>query len=85
MTDSKKKSIVEIVSGKIVSFLIGILINGLILTSFGMDGGIVLWSSLSAVFVVIASIRSYLWRRMFNRLGEDFLKWVTGISVKFVK
>jgi len=74
LTDSRKKSIVEIVSGKIVSFVIGIFINGIILTSFGMDGGIVLWSSLSAVFVLIATVRSYLWRRMFNRLGEDFLK-----------
>jgi len=74
MTDSKKKSVVEIVSGKIVSFVIGILINGIILTSFGFDGGIALWSSLSAVFVLIAAIRSFLWRRLFNRLGEDFLK-----------
>ena len=74
MTDSKKKSVVEIVSGKIVSFVIGIFINGIILTSFGMDGGIVLWSSLSAVFVFIAAIRSFLWRRLFNYLGDGFLK-----------
>lgn len=74
MTDSKKKSIVEIVTGKFVSFIIGIFINGIILTSFGLDGGIVLWSSLSAVFVLIAAVRSFLWRRLFNYLGDDFLK-----------
>ena len=74
MTDSKKKSIVEIVSGKFVSFIIGIFVNGLILTSFGLDGGIALWSSLSAVFVLIAAVRSFLWRRLFNYLGDGFLK-----------
>ena len=74
MPDSRKKSIFEVVTGKIVSFFIGIAINGLILSSFGLDGGILLWSSLSAIFVTIASIRSFFWRRLFNRLGENFLK-----------
>ena len=74
MPDSRKKSIFEVITGKIVSFFLGIAINGLILTSFGIDGDIFLWSSLSAIFVTVAAFRSFLWRRLFNHLGEDFLK-----------
>lgn len=74
MSDSKKKTMVEVISGKIISFVIGIFINGLVFSIFQIDGDIILWSSLSAIFVLIAFVRSFLWRRLFNWLGEDFLK-----------
>ena len=74
MSDSKKKSLFEVVSGKLVSFVIGVGINGVILTGFGIDGDLILWSSLSAIFVTISAVRSFLWRRLFNWLGDGFLK-----------
>ena len=74
MTDSNKKSLFEVATGKLVSFVIGVGINGVILTSFGIDGDLILWSSLSAIFVTISAVRSFLWRRLFNWLGDGFLK-----------
>jgi len=68
MTDSRKKSLVEIGSGKCVSFTIGFFMNYVILTAYGIEGNIEIYSTISAVMVLIATFRSYLWRRMFNRL-----------------
>ena len=75
MTDSKKKSLVEILSGKIVSFVIGYFANMVVLPLFGLPydaHGAFL--SLSALFVTIAAARSFLWRRLFNYFGDGFLK-----------
>jgi len=75
MTDSRKKSIVEIGTGKMVSFTVGYFINLLILPLFGIpqdSHGV--FVTVSGIFVGIATVRSYLWRRLFNRLGERFLR-----------
>jgi len=69
MADSRKKTIVEVSSGKVVSFGIGYFLNYLILTAFGIEGNMELYASISAVMVLISTFRSYLWRRMFNRLN----------------
>ena len=75
MTDSKKKSLVEIASGKLISLTIGYFANMLVLPLFGIPNdayGVFL--SMSALFVTIAGVRSFLWRRLFNHLGDGFLK-----------
>ena len=75
MSDSKKKSCVEVFSGKIVSFIIGYFINMLVLPLFGIaQNEHAIFLTISAIFVGIATIRSYIWRRLFNYLGEGFLK-----------
>jgi len=68
MTDSRKKTILEVCSGKLVSFTIGFFLNYLILTAYGIEGNIEIYSTISGVMVLIATFRSYLWRRMFNRI-----------------
>lgn len=75
MTDSKKKTLVEVVSGKCISLVIGYFANMLVLPLIGVaqnEHGIFL--SMSALFVGIAAVRSFVWRRLFNYLGEGFLK-----------
>ena len=75
MTDSKKKSLVEVASGKFVSLIIGYFVNMIVLPLLGVaqnEYGVFL--SMSALFVGIASIRSFMWRRLFSYLGDGFLK-----------
>ncbi len=69
MTDSRRKSLVEIGTGKCVSFAIGYFLNWGILSAYGIQGNVELYSTISGVAVLIATFRSYLWRRMFNRLS----------------
>lgn len=74
-TDSRKKTILEILSGKVVSMVIGYFVNMLILPLFGIgndEHGIFI--TMSIIFVSIAAVRSYVWRRLFNHLGPDWLK-----------
>ncbi len=75
MCDSRKKTLIEIITGKVVSLIIGYFVNILVLPLIGVpDDAHGIFISLSALFVGIASIRSYLWRRLFNYFGDDFLK-----------
>ena len=68
MTDSRKKSLVEVLTGKSVSFTIGLVANYLILSAFGIQSNLELVGTISGVMVLIACVRSYLWKRLFNRL-----------------
>jgi len=74
MTDSKKKSLFEVASGKVVSFTVGVCVNAVLFTWLEIDGGILLWSSLSGIFVTVGAVRAFFWRRLFNHLGDGFLK-----------
>jgi len=68
LTDSRRKSLFEVLTGKAVSFTIGYFVNWALLSYFGIEGEPTIYASISAVAVGIATFRSYLWRRMFNRL-----------------
>jgi len=68
LTDSRKKSLVEVLSGKSISFVIGIIANYLILSAFGIESNLELVGTISFVMVSIACVRSYIWRRAFNRI-----------------
>jgi len=66
--DSKKKTLFEVLTGKALSFFIGYIVNWAILSYYGIEGNVEIYATISGVAVVIATFRSYLWRRMFNRL-----------------
>ncbi len=68
MADFRRKSLLEVLSGKSISFVIGIAANFLILSAFGIQSNLELVGTISGVMVLIACVRSYLWRRLFNRL-----------------
>ena len=72
MTDSRKKSLVEVLSGKSISFVIGLVANFLILSAFGIESNLELVGTISGVMVLIACVRSYYWRRLWDRM--DILK-----------
>lgn len=70
MKDSKKKTIVEVLSGKIIRFVIGYFVNMLVLPMVGVPSDShETFITISLLFVCIAAFRSYIWRRMFNRLN----------------
>jgi len=69
MTDSRKKTILEVCSGKLVSFVIGFYLNYLLFQAFGIQGNIEIYSTISGVMVLIATFRSYFWRRLWNRVN----------------
>jgi len=67
--DTRSKTIVEILSGKVVSVIIGFFANALILPLFGISvDAYETFLTMSVIFVSIAAVRSYLWRRLFNRM-----------------
>jgi len=76
--DTRRKTVVEIVTGKIVSVIIGYFANMLILPYFGISvDAHETFLFMSITFVSIAAVRSYFWRRLFNRMKYD----QTGYSI----
>ena len=76
--DTRSKTIVEILSGKVVSVIIGFFANALILPLFGISvDAYETFLTMSVIFVSIAAVRSYLWRRLFNRMKYN----ETGYSI----
>ena len=69
MKDSKRKTIIEVLSGKVVSFIVGYFVNMLVLPMVGVPyDSHETFLTISFLFVSIAAFRSYVWRRLFNRL-----------------
>lgn len=71
MSQSRRMSFAETVantgSGMLISWLIGLLVYPLF--GFAVGGGQAL--ALTAIFTVVSVVRSYAWRRTFERLRRS--------------
>ena len=67
---SKKESLIETLTSVFVGWLIGVILNMLVLPLFDYDITVVdsLWVSL--IFTVVSVIRGYVIRRFFNSKEE---------------
>ena len=67
---SKKQSLIETLTSVFVGWLIGVILNMLVLPLFDYNITVIdsLWVSL--IFIVVSVIRGYVIRRWYNSKGE---------------
>ena len=66
---SKLWSFIEAVVNTVASFLIGVVVNWLLLPMFGYHPSFSASMAMTAVFAAVSIVRSYLFRRFFNWIG----------------
>lgn len=72
---SKKLSLVESIVNVVSSFVIGVITQILVFPFYGLEISVMANISLTLIFSLTSFIRSYIVRRIFNRLAEkDMLK-----------
>lgn len=67
---SKKLSLVESIVNVISSFVIGVITQILVFPFYGLEISVMANISLTLIFSLTSFIRSYIVRRIFNRLAE---------------
>lgn len=68
---SKKHSAFEAVANVAIGYLVSVLANILVLPAFGYNVTITDSFAIGIAFTIISLVRSYVLRRLFNRLGEN--------------
>lgn len=67
---SKKLSLIESIINVISSFVIGVITQILVFPFYGLEISVMANISLTLIFSLTSFIRSYIVRRIFNRLAE---------------
>jgi len=70
---SKKLSLVESIVNVVSSFVIGVITQILVFPLYGLKISVMANISLTLIFSLTSFIRSYIVRRIFNRLAEKEL------------
>lgn len=68
MSQSKKASLMESVLNVASGYVISIIAGKLIYPLFGLPVTNTQLGSITAIFTIIGVVRSYFWRRVFNRV-----------------
>lgn len=67
---SKKLSLIESIVNVVSSFLIGVITQILVFPLYGLEISVMANISLTLIFSLTSFVRSYIVRRIFNRLAE---------------
>lgn len=68
MSQSKKGSAIETASSTAFGFIVAMIVQPIILGAFGMSINFHQDVALTVIFTLISVVRSYVFRRVFNRL-----------------
>ena len=71
---SKKQSLIETITSVFVGWLIGIILNMLVLPLFDYDVSLTDGVLISIIFTVVSVVRSYIIRRWFNSKEKLWLE-----------
>ena len=63
---SKRSSMVEAVANTVSGFVISVLLNWVLMPLYGLEIRFDQALSYTAIFMMVTTLRSYLWRRYFN-------------------
>ena len=61
-------SVLEIITGYVVAFAIAMITTAVVLPKFGFNVSAKQNFGITLIFTIISIIRSYIWRRIFNRI-----------------
>lgn len=68
MQQSKRYSLLEALANTISGFIISMVLNYYLLPVYGLKISLAGSFTFTFVFTIVTTLRSYVWRRLFNRL-----------------
>ena len=87
MEQTRTMSMVEVVTGSLIAFLVSMWANYLVLPLFGFNVKLSESLAITFLFTIISLVRSYLVRRLFVRFGaklallfDGFYSWALGTA-----
>jgi hypothetical protein len=79
MQQSRIMSLVEVITGSMIAFVVSIWANWAVLPLFGFHVRIEQSFAITLIFTVISIVRSYLVRRFFEVYLRAFMAWCKKI------
>ena len=67
---SKKQSLIETLTNVLVGWLIGVILNMVVLPLFGYNISLTDGVLISIIFTIVSIVRGYVVRRWFNRMNK---------------
>lgn len=71
MPQSKTASFIEALANTVSGFALGVVLNYYLLPVYGLRVSAMDSMSLTLIFTIATTLRSYVWRRLFNRLVTE--------------
>lgn len=69
MSQSRKHSFIEVLASTAVGYAVALISQIIIFPLYGLETHFVEDAQIAGIFTIISIIRSYIFRRIFNRIG----------------